>query len=89
MSIKDPDQIDETKNLYNISTGEIIWRNFLAGMSRTLGGLVIYFLVIIIVSNVFLQLVWPVIAPTIQTLGNTNSLLLQLNALQGSGRESR
>lgn len=84
MTISDPDQIDETKNLYTISAGEIMWRNFLAGMSRTLGGLVIYFLVLIIISNVFMQFVWPVIAPTIQTLGNTNSLLMQLNALQGS-----
>jgi hypothetical protein len=84
MSIKDPDQINETKNLYNISTGEIIWRNFLAGMSRTLGGLVIYFLLAFLLGQVFLALIWPVIAPTVQTLGNTNSLLLQLNALQGS-----
>lgn len=80
--MSDPDQLTDSKNLYNIGAGEIMWRNFLAGISRALGGMVIYFLVLIVLGNVFMQFVWPTLAPMFTTLEQTNTMLEQLNMLQ-------
>lgn len=78
MTLADPDQLTESKNLYNIGAGEVMWRNFLAGMSRALGSLVIYFLVLIVLSRIFVTFIWPTIEPAFLMLGETNSIMQQL-----------
>lgn len=82
MTMADPDQLTDDKNLYNISAGEVMWRNFLAGMSRALGGMLIYFLVIIVLTNVFLSSIWPSISPTFDKFFEATDLLKQVNSLQ-------
>lgn len=82
MSLQEPDQISKNQTIYEVGAGEIIWRNFLAGMSRAAGGLVIYLAVMLILGNVFLTYVWPVIEPAFVTLEETTDLLQQLNMLQ-------
>lgn len=82
MVLQDPDLVSKTKTIYEVDAGEIFWRNFLAGMSRALGGMVIYFAVIFILGNIFLNYVWPVLEPSFQTLGETTDLLKQLNMVQ-------
>lgn len=81
MVLEEPDQITKTKTIYDVSAGEIMWRNFLAGISRALGGMVIYFVVIFILSHIFLTYVWPVLEPSFQTLEETTDLLKQMNSL--------
>ena len=80
--MSDPDQIKDSKNLYNISPGEIFWRNFLAGVSRGLGGMVVYFLVILVLSGIIYQLVWPTIGPSIEGLGESTAVLKQIYGIQ-------
>ena len=82
--MSDPDDLTKTRTIYDVGTGELIWRNFLAGMSRAVGGLVVYLIVVFILGNLFLTYVWPVFQPQFEsfqdltkTLENTNSTLKQ------------
>ncbi|PIR61376.1 MAG: hypothetical protein COY81_04320 [Candidatus Pacebacteria bacterium CG_4_10_14_0_8_um_filter_43_12] len=81
MSLAEPDQISKTKTLYEVGAWEIFWRNFLAGASRTIGGLVIYLAVLYVLSNIFIAYVWPVIQPVFQQMGETTDLLKQLQGM--------
>jgi hypothetical protein len=70
-----------TKTLYQVSSGSIFWRNFVAGFARALGGLLIWVILVIISSQLFLIYVWPQMRPlltsyqkaidSITTLGNS------------------
>jgi len=69
------DRARKTKTIYDVSAFEIFWRNFLAGMARTMGGLILYFLFVFIVGMIFLQFMLPRIMPIIEKFGSfTNSL---------------
>jgi hypothetical protein len=59
------DQINSLNTLYSVTGFEIIWRNLLAGMSRALGNLIVYFIVLGIVVNLFLTYAYPHIKPFI------------------------
>ncbi len=64
----DPDQLPGThKTIFDASFGEIFWRNFVAGMARTLGGLVLYGIVLFLLGNIFIQSIWPVLRPQVET----------------------
>lgn len=77
-----PDQLPGTnKTIYEASFGEIIVRNFVAGMARTLGGLVLYAVVLILLGNLFLQNVWPVVQPQLETLRESSQALQDLGKL--------
>jgi len=74
------DRVDNTKTIYSAGVGEIFWKNFLAGFSRTLGGIFIYLIFILLVSLGFISFILPKIAPSIssylnifQTLGETSN----------------
>ncbi|MDQ5951641.1 MAG: hypothetical protein QG639_922 [Patescibacteria group bacterium] len=82
MVLDEPDQLTKTRTLYDVSVGEIMWRNFLAGISRALGGMVIYFVVAFLLGHVFLTYIWPVLEPSIETLGETGEILQQMQLLQ-------
>lgn len=81
MVFQDPDQLTKSKTMYDVGTGEIIWRNFLAGMSRALGSMVIYFAVVLFLGNIFLNYIWPSLEPSFETLGETTELLQQMNMM--------
>jgi hypothetical protein len=77
-----PDQLPGTnKTLYEASFGEIIVRNFVAGMARTLGGLFLYAVVLVFLGNLFLQNVWPVVQPQLETFQEATSVLQDLGKL--------
>lgn len=61
------DRVTQTKSIYDVSAFEIFWRNLLAGMSRALGGIVLYVIFVIIFSTVFVQYVLPQIMPFLNT----------------------
>lgn len=68
------DKISDTKTIYNASAGEIFWRNFLAGFSRTAGALILYIVFILITGTLAVKLLTPFITP----------LLKQLNSIYGT-----
>lgn len=80
MILDDPDQTTKTKTIYDVSVNELMWRNFLAGISRAFGGMVVYFFVAFIVGHVFLTFIWPVLETSIDTLGETGEILKQMNS---------
>lgn len=71
----DPDQVTQTKTIYDVSKWEIFWRNFIAGMGRALGSIILQAIFLIIVVNVFMNQVWPVLKPILNTLQMTTETL--------------
>ncbi|NCN82399.1 MAG: hypothetical protein GW947_00365 [Candidatus Pacebacteria bacterium] len=77
-----PDQLPGThKTIYEASFGEIFVRNFVAGMARTLGGLFLYIVVLFFLGNLFLQQVWPVLQPQLESLRASTQMLQELGEL--------
>jgi len=72
------DKVTKTQTIYEVSAGQIFWRNFIAGMSRALGGMFIYLLFLFLGSVVFAQIILPQLNPLIseyrQALQSINSI---------------
>jgi len=75
------DRVSKTKTIYDAGAGEIIWKNFLAGFGRGLGGIFVYLIFLFIISGVFLNIVLPKLMPQItgymnlfNSLGSGNNL---------------
>lgn len=76
------DRTSKTRTLYDASTQEIIWRNFLAGMSRGLGGIMIYLLFFFVIATFFLQFVWPHLEPFLSSYTSLVESVTSLNSFQ-------
>lgn len=61
----EPDQLNQTKSIYEASAGEIFYKNFLAGFGRALGGIFIYLVFFGISTYIFVTTVLPTIQPFI------------------------
>lgn len=72
------DRVNDIKTIYNVSGWSIFWRNFLAGMSRALGGIIMYLLFVTIVSYTFMVLVYPHLEPFISSY---QSLITNFSAI--------
>ena len=70
-----PDWIGNSKTIYDVSSGEVFWRNFVAGMGRALGGAIMYFLFIFVIYALFINYLLPIIKPFLDTYMNTMNLL--------------
>lgn len=75
-----PDRVSKTKTVYDVSAWEIFWRNFLAGIARTFGGIIIYLLFISVIGAIFLQFISPILFPALKQL---NSLYGGLERIPG------
>jgi len=64
------DAVSKTKTIYDAGAGEIIWKNFLAGFSRGVGGIFVYILFLLIFSGIFYNFVLPKLMPLITTYTN-------------------
>ena len=76
------DRVSRSRTIFDASAGEILWRNFLAGMGRALGGIFLYLVFVFLFSAIFTRLVLPKITPLIDTvmkLGNTAGNIQNLN----------
>lgn len=75
--LTDPDVINKRsgKTLYEASTWEIIWRNFLAGMSRGFGNLILFIIFFLILGNLFATYVWPYMQPVVENFYSANHLI--------------
>ena len=68
-----PDKNEEKdKNLYNVPYKTIVWRNFAAGASRTIGGLFIYLIFLGITGFIAAQFLAPFL-PSVLTVFETYS----------------
>lgn len=67
-------EVKKSRSIYDATAGEIFWRNFLAGASRSLGGIIFYLIFILIIGSVFIRYLTPILSP----------LLDQLNTISGS-----
>lgn len=65
------DMITKGRTQYDASVWEIIWRNFLAGCSRTIGSIFVYIVIALFGSYVFYQIVWPQLMPIFGGLTKT------------------
>ena len=62
------DRVSKTKTIYDAGAGEIFWKNFLAGFSRTIGGIFVYLIFFLILSNLFLNFLLPKISPHLSSI---------------------
>jgi len=74
------DLISNNRTIYDASSGEIFWKNFLAGFSRGLGGFISFIILWLIIFVIFSNFVLPKIMPSItkytnifESLGSINS----------------
>jgi hypothetical protein len=75
-----PDQLPGTsKTIFEASFSEIFWRNFVAGMARTLGGLVLYAVVLFLLGTLFVNQVWPALEPQFEAFAKVMTVLQDLN----------
>ncbi|MBI2010537.1 MAG: hypothetical protein HYS86_05200, partial [Candidatus Chisholmbacteria bacterium] len=58
----------DDRNLYTVSSGEIIWKNFLAGLSRALGGMIIYLILLGVIAYAASQYLLPQLEPLLSSL---------------------
>lgn len=64
-SISGEDRQNQTKTIYDAGYGEVFFKNFLAGVGRAIGGIVIYLVFILIAVNTFITYAYPQIKPFI------------------------
>src|SRR5690606_17499992 len=57
------DRAGSHRSIYEVSKWEVFWRNFIAGMARSLGGIVIYLLFLLFMASILSQVVYPRIKP--------------------------
>lgn len=69
------DRLGKNRTIYDAGAGEIFWKNFLAGISRGIGSVFIYLLVLLGSTILFYHLFWPKIAPLLNTINNLNGLM--------------
>ncbi len=69
------DRAGKHRTIYEVSHWEVFWRNFIAGMGRAAGSIMLYFLFIFLVGFLFMQLIWPQISGF---FSNYTSLVNQL-----------
>jgi hypothetical protein len=62
-SIEPQDKFTPQKTIYDVSYGELITRNFLAGVSRAIGGILLYAIFLAIATVIFLTYAWPQFEP--------------------------
>ena len=85
----EPDQLDQTKTIYQASAKEVFFKNFLAGFGRALGSIFIYLVFMIISISVFLTYAYPQIKPFIdeyqQAIKSLNTLNKATDSFNDSG----
>ena len=65
----------KNQDIYSSSLGEIFSKNFVAGFSRTLGGIIVYLIFIFVVSAIFSAFVLPKLLPLLTPLTQGLQLL--------------
>lgn len=79
------DQISPGKSIYEAGSGEVFWKNFLAGFGRALGGMFVYLILLVIVYFLFMTYVMPKLTPFLTIMANLSNSLQNLQKLNTGG----
>jgi hypothetical protein len=72
------DNVSGDRTIYDVGWGELMGRNFVAGMSRAVGGLFINIVLVVVVGSLVVQYVWPQLQPVVDQLNNSYQTLFRL-----------
>jgi len=75
------DRVSKNRTLYEAGAGEILLKNFLAGVGRGAGVIFVYVLFIFVFGWAFTQFFWPKLAPIFSSVTSLNK---SLETMQGS-----
>lgn len=70
------------RTIYDAGSLEIFWKNFLAGMGKTLGSIFLYLIFLVIVYYLFMQYVFPKFAPMLEKFSNMMDTVEKLQNIQ-------
>lgn len=79
----EPDKLDKSRTIYDVSHKELVWRNFLAGMSRAVGMVVVQFLFFVVLAGLVAQFVLP------QVMGMFDGYMEMLAKFQGGTNQTQ
>jgi hypothetical protein len=80
------DSLNNKKSIYEVSAGEVFWKNFLAGFGRALGGVFVYLILITISYGLFVVYVLPHLSPYLVALERlARSMEVLSNSKSGNG----
>ena len=82
-NLADEDTLKKSQTIYDVSYKQLVWRNFLAGMSRAVGMVVIQFLFFAVIAGLIVQFVLP------QIMGLFGGYLDTLYTLQGGANQGQ
>ncbi len=82
-NLADEDTLSKGQTIYDVSYKQLLWRNFLAGMSRAVGMVVIQFLFFAVIAGFVAQFVLP------QVMGLFGGYMDTLNSLRGGANQSQ
>lgn len=74
------DRLTKVRTIYDASPFEIAWRNFLAGFSRTLGGVMVYLFFVFVIGFIVAQYILPQLKPVYDTYSRSLNLLQDLKS---------
>lgn len=80
-TLGDQDALKNGKTVYDVSYKELVWRNFLAGMSRSIGMVFVQFVFFVVIAGILAQLVLP------RVMGVFSPYLETLQSLQGGNQQ--
>lgn len=76
---------DRGENIYNVSWGKLIGRNFVAGISRALGGLFFNLIFLVVLGSLFARYLWPEIQTFVRPIFNAAQTINQLGTVSENG----
>jgi len=77
------DLVTATKTIYDVTPSEVFWRNFIAGVGRTMGALVLYFIFLFVIGMIVVQVVGPMFTPLMKDFDTAVESLERVEILQG------
>jgi hypothetical protein len=83
-SVNNSDQDSTTKTQYDVTGWELFWRNFLAGVSRALGGIFIWMIFSLFMFLLFTRFIWPKVEPFYHEYQQALGTINQLNSVRSN-----
>ena len=81
-NVAKPDWIGNSKTIYDVGSFEVFWRNFVAGMGRALGTIIMYFLFVYVIYATFVNLIFPTLKPYLDGYMNLLNIMGRNEQLQ-------
>ena len=72
--------VSNNKTIYDATAFEIFWRNFLAGLARTLGGIILYLILFLICGIIISQIILPKFMPLINEFINAGKIRIRIDS---------